>query len=1678
MKKIISIMLSLILLFSCIPIKVVAAEYPKSAVTATLTVGTSYASVGGTVELDVTIADNPGVAGATLSVSYNENLILIGAESGEAFSALDFSGNDVENFLNPSKFSWDSESGEATENGTILRLKFLVSEQAEYDSKLDVAVTYRDGDIYSEEEDLKLEISNGYILIVDYIPGDLFEDGVINTKDVRLIRQLINGNCSMQVKEAAADVNDDSVINTKDTRLIRRFINGYPGTILIPSTPRCQHIMENIPYKAPTCTENGNIQYSYCTTCNKYYTDSTGETELSEDLIIYKAFGHTAVTDPYVEPTTSSDGWTEGSHCSTCGETLVEQIRIPMLDKVEYFIDYKLPSTDTYLQEIKAIGKNTNPERYTSEEGIEELVDLEIAGYDFFGWYTEPNGGGQRVSSIPVGTTGKKTLYAYMTPHVYTIDFDTPDVDVTGTKINGEPILNKTEYTVDKGATLKAPTQYGYTFTGWSNNDGYIVSRIMPGTTGNMTLHANWTSNRNRAVSYQSYGDPIIIEDDINGQILFVYNIGKIEDVPLNEIEGSYFHNGGTKTFTENLKVTNSVDEKMVSTINNMVANATTKSSGWTLEEDWNDLYTSTESVGSLREKSEERTTSDGSVIGEKYFISNSTSGSTFISDESGGSTTNTTKVTTDKSMGINASYDKSTEKYCDAQLGVKTHLGGSNTLEVEAGVDVLIPAGVASAGVKNTTTVEGSIDGEAGIQNGRKDNTAFHIDGSYSEYVGTVDTTADNEYYNTTVSASSNWNSQSGYEQSREFLHEEKVTDAIKEQLSETTTHSVSKALGGTNSQTIGNEETLTNAAEYGTSLTYDASSSTTITKSFSETFDITGHYRYITAGTVHVYGVVGYDIATASYYTHCFNVLDDKTRQMWDYSLNDKNFRDCENGVVTFEIPFEVNQYVAGMVGRTNGLEISYEGVVTGFEPTTDFNGTVVIPQYERKDNLDNKTYSAVKVKSFSSETFAEVKGQVKVVVLPTYITEIPDNAFEGCINLETVIAYGVTTIGDNAFAGCTSLKKFYVDNAITSLGTNAFENVPEVAITAYDSAVADAAISCGAKNISLNIAYIKDSFEHRDVVVPSSADSFSLIGNGGIYNNVSIKSNAVKETMINNMVFVNNTGTPIEITSGKVTLARMTVQNAPGFAVVLKADNVQLNLLGDINLSSIGDNAVISKSVSLKKADAGTTSNLILDGNYSICGNMTNSGLLKFNRGEFVELTAEEYESMLTSSVVTFDPNGGTVDVTTKQIYYNQPYGELPTPTRTGYTFDGWYTLKIGGTKVTADTKASVVANQVLYAQWSTMVYTATWETGTGYVITVNRTDSPYAGAVTGSLNSGDVIYYGDKLEVTYTATEGYTIDSNGSTVITVDRDITSADVYASATVNTYSVSWSTGEGYSIEVNRIGSPNKDATLGVLNVGDTVFYGDELSISYTASTGYSISANGNTVITVTSDVTSDQIYAIASVNSYTYNIVYMSSSGITLGTSTATYKYGTVNTITPVDFIGRGYVSPSAQSVAWDSTSAKTITFVYTPNGVTTSQLLQSGTWYQANPGTGVTFLAYAEYQNRTADSVQVRIVWKQTITGAAFGFNQYYFCSFWQNGVALAVTGDVQIVSDSKWPYYGQNGPWHNETVTVASNWLTIPTNTTDATAFVVACSWRTDGTSYSGSWGDSYLYIPAY
>lgn len=77
-----------------------------------------------------------------------------------------------------------------------------------------------------------------------------------------------------------------------------------------------------------------------------------------------------------------------------------------------------------------------------------------------------------------------------------------------------------------------------------------------------------------------------------------------------------------------------------------------------------------------------------------------------------------------------------------------------------------------------------------------------------------------------------------------------------------------------------------------------------------------------------------------------------------------------------------------------------------------------------------------------------------------------------------------------------------------------------------------------------------------------------------------------------------------------------------------------------------------------------------------------------------------------------MVTFDGNGGTPATASRTVKMGARY-ELPTqPTRTGYTFKGWFTSATGGTQVTGESVNSTAANQKLYAQWTASVYQVTF------------------------------------------------------------------------------------------------------------------------------------------------------------------------------------------------------------------------------------------------------------------------------------------------------------------------------------------------------------------------------
>ena len=68
------------------------------------------------------------------------------------------------------------------------------------------------------------------------------------------------------------------------------------------------------------------------------------------------------------------------------------------------------------------------------------------------------------------------------------------------------------------------------------------------------------------------------------------------------------------------------------------------------------------------------------------------------------------------------------------------------------------------------------------------------------------------------------------------------------------------------------------------------------------------------------------------------------------------------------------------------------------------------------------------------------------------------------------------------------------------------------------------------------------------------------------------------------------------------------------------------------------------------------------------------------------------------------VKFNANGGTCSTASKSVPLGGNYGVLPTPTKTGYTFTGWYTAETDGTRVYNYGSLVSNAGHTLYAHWS--------------------------------------------------------------------------------------------------------------------------------------------------------------------------------------------------------------------------------------------------------------------------------------------------------------------------------------------------------------------------------------
>ena len=947
----------------------------------------------------------------------------------------------------------------------------------------------------------------------------------------------------------------------------------------------------------------------------------------------------------------------------------------------KYPIAYSLYDGKEYL--TKQTIENPNPDFYTTD-GL-TLKNLYAEGYKFEGWYDGEGENAKQIKKIEPGTKGEIELYARWSERVYSIYFDSELVPV-----------QKKEYTIETGATLENPMLSNYEFIGWSDKEtGKLVKSIPVGQTGNLTLYANWASKRNKTKPVEKLKDPIILEDPENGVILFTYELGQINNVPLFT-KRQFASAGGVSTTVSETHQT-SVSESNAKTIRETVAQATTNSTSWTLADGWNDSTSVNEEsykeTGMTKEQAETKAKSSSN----NYRLDSSYSESDIVVDESNYSY----KIGRDQGQSSSNTEEKG-QKFDLSVDGEFSHSWGTSA---EIGGEADYGVGKVNGKVGTNTNNEFKIG--VGVDYGNYKNTSSTTTNTWND---TLEAAASSSKTNTN---SKNWNNTSSFGSSNSVSNSQTISEALSEVISNKYGYGRNYSKYGSHSEGQAFSCQDSSEKEYSNTVTYDKTDIVSETIEFKTDGVADGYYREIEAGTAHVFGVVGYDIATSSYFTYTFTVMDDETHPLLDYSRNDPNFRDKEIGVLPFEIPFFVNEYVNNKILRSKGLEIQIKGetgTVTGYSGESPM---VVIPSYISIDNKDG-TYSSVKITAIDTNAFRN-NNIIQGVILSDYITSIPNYAFENCENLKDIYASELTSIGDKAFSGCISLSTLTVPSDVTSLGNQAFENVEEVKIVASSKEVALSAVNSGAHSIVLNIAGIASEMENQEIIVPSSVEKFEIQGERKRYTNLRVKSDAFV-TRINGIKFEACQRIPIEVSSDYVYLNQVTAYSSE-YCLLFKAANTKVSLFGTVEMSSSNENTVLCKGLELASDSLETKGVLNISGNVYVCGELTGANnILDIQNGEIIYISEEDYEKYIMGTFkIIFDANGGAVSEESRVAYCNTALGTLPEPRRDYYNFLGWYTAKNGDdtvNRVSSNTKFSDVKDIVLYAHWELKPESSNW------------------------------------------------------------------------------------------------------------------------------------------------------------------------------------------------------------------------------------------------------------------------------------------------------------------------------------------------------------------------------
>ncbi|MCL1809113.1 MAG: dockerin type I domain-containing protein [Clostridiales bacterium] len=246
-RKSISILLAFILISSLLPGVALTAAADSSAGglafsprddAPTIIVSNATGKVGDTIDVPISLENNPGIIVMMLSVSYNRAVLRqVGVEDkGVLGEEHHFVDDEDSGYQYPYTLYWanDRETVNFTANGAVAVLRFEILSEAK-DSP--ITVSYFPEDIYGAGDvPVHFDTVNGAVSTTAPLYGDVNGDGAVDRSDQTRLNLFISGidRTPNNFVEANADVNGDGIIDRSDQTRLNQFFSGLDRTPLGP----------------------------------------------------------------------------------------------------------------------------------------------------------------------------------------------------------------------------------------------------------------------------------------------------------------------------------------------------------------------------------------------------------------------------------------------------------------------------------------------------------------------------------------------------------------------------------------------------------------------------------------------------------------------------------------------------------------------------------------------------------------------------------------------------------------------------------------------------------------------------------------------------------------------------------------------------------------------------------------------------------------------------------------------------------------------------------------------------------------------------------------------------------------------------------------------------------------------------------------------------------------------------------------------------------------------------------------------------------------------------------------------------------------------------------------------------------------------------------------------------